>query len=258
MFKCVEIERKILKDKIVVITGSSKGIGRSLADIFSQAGADVVVNYYREKDEAIKTKSIIESNGSRALLFKADVGNIVEVKEMVEGIMSAWGKIDILINNAGITQPTFFLNISEDDWERMISIHLTGTFNCCRHIVPLMIERKQGKIINMSSVVGKNGAIGAGAHYCAAKAGIIGFTKALANQLAPYGIQVNAIAPAMIDTEMIRWRSREQLRIHLQSVPLGRIGSVEEVAGAALFLASDYANYITGYTMDINGGMYMD
>ncbi|MDI3500326.1 MAG: 3-oxoacyl-[acyl-carrier protein] reductase, partial [Thermoanaerobacter sp.] len=143
-------------------------------------------------------------------------------------------------------------------WDRMINIHLKGTFNCCRFVVPHMIKMRYGRIINMSFAVAKSGSIGAGAHYCAAKGGIIGFTKALANQLAEYKITVNAVALAMIDTEMIRWRTEEQLKEHIELIPMKRIGTCREVSEAVAYLASDFAEFITGYTIDINGGLYMD
>ncbi|WP_278429253.1 3-oxoacyl-ACP reductase family protein [Caldanaerobacter subterraneus] len=247
-----------LKEKVALITGASKGIGKDIALLMAQLGAKVVINYSNSGDKAKEVLKEIQDKGGEALIYKADVSVSKEVNNMVEDVIGIFGKIDILVNNAGITDPRFFLDIKEEDWDRMINIHLKGTFNCCRFVVPHMIKMRYGRIINMSSAVAKSGSIGAGAHYCAAKAGIIGFTKALANQLAKYKITVNAVAPAMIDTEMIRWRTEEQLKEHIELIPMKRIGTCREVSEAVVYLASDFAEFITGYTIDINGGLYMD
>lgn len=250
----------MFEDKVVIITGASRGIGRELAITFAKFGARLVLNSRnQEQDQDIKkTADLVAEYGADTMVWQCDVSKYLQVKEMVGQVMDKWGTVDVLINNAGITQPKFFMEISEEEWDLMMNINLKGLYNCCHNVIPYMMQKRQGKIINMSSVVAKNGSIGAGAHYCATKAGVIGLTKALANQLAAYGITVNAIAPGMIDTEMIRWRSPEMLKEHIELIPLGRLGQPAEVSGAVLFLASEYANFITGYTADINGGMYMD
>ena len=252
------MNKQFLKEQVVIITGASKGIGKDTALLMAQLGAKVVVNYSKSHAKAEETVKEINEKGGQSYAYKADVSNFNEVKAMAKAIVLKFGKVDILVNNAGITDPRFFLEITENDWNNMMSINLKGVFNCCRLIVPHMIKRKQGRIINISSVVAKSGAIGAGVHYCAAKAGVIGFTKALANQLANYNITANAVAPAMIDTEMISWRTEDQLKEHLDLVPMKRLGSCRETSMAIAFLASRYASYITGATIDINGGLYMD
>jgi len=251
-------DTKMFQEKVVLITGASRGIGRDLAIIFAKFGATLVLNYRSQEQEMQKTVELLSEYHSDPFICKCDVSEYAEVKKMVEKVLSKYGRIDVLINNAGISLPKFFMEIDENEWDLMIKTNLKSLYNCCHNILPIMMERRTGKIINLSSVVAKSGSIGAGAHYSAAKAGVIGLTKALADQFAEYGINVNAIAPAMIDTEMIRWRSPELLKEHIERTPLKRVGYTSEVTGAALFLASEYANFITGYTMDINGGMYMD
>lgn len=248
----------MFENKVVMVTGASRGIGRDIAETFAKAGAKLVLNFRSAEQDIQETAALVREHGADVLVIKCDVSDYQQVKSMVQQVISRWGRIDTLINNAGITQPKFFMDITEDEWDVMMDINLKGLYNCCHNVIPYMMEQRQGKIINMSSAVAKSGAIGAGAHYCAAKAGVVGLTKALANQLAQYNINVNAVAPAMIDTEMIRWRSPELLQEHIAMIPLQRLGETREVSGAVLFLASEYANFITGYTVDINGGMYMD
>jgi len=253
-----DLQKDLLKDQVALVTGASRGIGREIALLMAKCGAKVVINYSKNKNKALEVLQEIKNQNGQGVMYKADVSNSQEVKAMVENVIKEFKKVDILVNNAGITGPKFFLEITENEWDEMIDINLKGVFNCCKYIVPYMIERKYGRIINMSSAVAKSGSLGAGAHYCAAKAGVIGFTKALANQLAKYKITVNAIAPAMIDTEMIKWRSEEKLKEHIELIPMKRIGKPNEVSEAVVFLASKYADYITGATLDINGGLYMD
>lgn len=253
-----DIYSPFLKGKVAVVTGASKGIGRETAELFARLGADVVIGYSKNEELAKEVYENVVKERCQAMLFKGDLSDINVAEQLIKKTIEKFGKIDILVNNAGITDPKFFLDITEEAWDRMSDINFKSLYNCCKHVVPYMMKQKSGKIISMSSVVGKSGSIGAGAHYCAAKAGVIGLTKALANQLAPYSITVNAIAPAMIDTEMIRWRTPELMAEHVNLIPMKRIGKCSEVAGAAAFLASKYADFITGYAMDINGGLYMD
>jgi 3-oxoacyl-[acyl-carrier protein] reductase len=253
----IQIER-FLEGKTALITGGSRGIGRELANTFAQAGANIIINYQNNSEAAEKTKGQVEENGCQALIVKADVSQNDQVKEMVNKGLEKFGKIDILINNAGFSQPKFFLDITENEWDKMISVHLKGAYNCCQYIVPQMIKHQQGKIINMSSVIGKNGGPWAGTHYATVKAGLIGMTKSLSSQLAKYNINVNCVAPALILTEISSWRTPEQLRAHTEMIALKRTGTTSECAYATLYLASPYADHITGYTMDIGGGLYMD
>jgi len=245
-------------NKVVLITGASRGIGRDMAVTFAKSGARLALNYRSNEQEMQKTVELVSEYCQDFLICRGDVSEYSEVKNMIEEVIFKFGKIDVLINNAGITKPKFFMDVDENEWDMMLKVNLKSMYNCCHNVLPYMIKRHYGKIINMSSVVAKSGSIGAGAHYCAAKAGVMGLTKALADQFAEYGINVNAIAPGMIDTDMIRWRSPELLKEHMQKIPLKRIGITTDVSGAVLFLTSEYANYITGYTMDINGGMYLD
>lgn len=253
-----DIYTPFLEGKVAIITGASKGIGRETAQLMAELGANVVISYVKNDELAKEVYEAIIQKGKDALLFKGDLSDYGQAKRLIEDTIKKFGKIDILINNAGITDPRFFLELTEEDWDKMMDINLKSMYNCCKHTVPYMIKQHYGRIINMSSVVGKSGSIGAGAHYCAAKAGAISFTKALANQLAPYGITVNSIAPAMIDTEMISWRTPEQMKSHVELIPLKRIGLCSEVSQPIAFLCSKFADFITGYCMDINGGLYMD
>ncbi len=249
---------RFLSGRSAVITGSSKGIGREMALTFARLGAKVAVTCVNNYSLAQEVVGEIEKEGGRAFAFQGDLSKSPEAKRLIDETAAEFGGIDVLINNAGITDPRPFDVITEDDWDRMLTINLKSMYNCCKYAIPFLRKSNCARILNLSSVCGKSGAIGAGAHYCAAKAGTIGFSKALANQLAPDGITVNSIAPAMIDTEMIRWRTPELMRLHVESIPLKRIGTCAEVAGPAAFLCSQYASFITGYCMDINGGMYMD
>jgi len=256
-----KMQDSFLQGKIALITGASKGIGKDIAILMAKLGAKVVINYSKNRKIAKQAKSEIEQNNGEAIIYKADISLPYEVKDMIEAAIDNFGKIDILVNNAGITDPRSFLELTEEDWDRMMNINLKGCFNCCKYVVTHMIKNKYGKIINMSSVVAKSGSVGGGrggSHYCAAKAGIIGFTKSLAIQMAKYNITVNAIAPAMIDTDMIRWRSKEAMEKTVDLIPMKRIGTCREISEAVVFLASDFASFITGATIDINGGLYMD
>jgi NAD(P)-dependent dehydrogenase (short-subunit alcohol dehydrogenase family) len=247
-----------LEGRAAIVTGSSRGIGREIALALAEAGAKVMVccNSGIREGEDICTG--IRNAGGNCALFQGDLTEYSRAKCLVEKAVELFGGLDILVNNAGITDPRHFSLLGEEDWDRVEKADMKSAFNCCHHAMPHIAESGMGRVLNISSVCGKSGGIGAGAHYCAAKAGMIGFTKALANQYADRGITINAIAPAMIDTDMITWRTREEMDEVVKSIPLGRIGRTSEVALPALFLCSPFASFITGYTMDINGGLYMD
>lgn len=247
----------LLEGQVAVVTGASRGIGRAIAEGFASTGANVVINYSQRDDAAREVYNAVTAAGRQAVLFKGDVSDYTTAGKLIARAVEHYGKIDILINNAGITDPRFFLTIAEDAWDRMLAVNLKSIYNCCKHALPHMVKQGYGRIISISSDSGKAGSM-AGAHYCAAKAGVIGFTKAIANQFAQYNITANAIAPGLIDTEMIRWRTPEQWKEDIGLIPLKRVGKVVEVARVAAFLASRQAGYITGYTLDINGGLYMD
>jgi 3-oxoacyl-[acyl-carrier protein] reductase len=246
-----------LADKKAIVTGGSRGIGRAISMAFAREGADVLINYVSRDQDAQEAKKEIQALGRSALLFKGDVSDSAQAKAMVEMAVTQWGRIDILVNNAGITHIATPFETTEEDWDRVLRVNLKSAFLCCKAVLDTMVKQGGGRIINMSSVVGKSGGI-AGLTYASSKAGLIGLTKSLATHLAPYNILVNAIAPALIDTEMLRWRTEEQWKETIAGTLLKRIGDAADLAESAVFLASNGGNYITGATIDVNGGMYMD
>jgi 3-oxoacyl-[acyl-carrier protein] reductase len=245
-----------LDGKVAIITGASRGIGRAVAVKFGKAGAKVVINYAGNEAAALETQEIITTNGGQAILFKADVSSMAAVENMVKYTLDNYGRIDILVNNAGITRDNLLLRMKEDDWDAVLNTNLKGTFNCTKTVSRVMMKQKCGKIINMTSVVGLMGNAGQ-ANYAAAKAGVIGFTKSMAKELASRGITVNAIAPGFINTDMTAVLAEQVKEDLAAQIPLGRLGSAEDVAAAALFLVSDSASYITGQTLNVDGGMVM-
>jgi 3-oxoacyl-[acyl-carrier protein] reductase len=245
-----------LADKKAIVTGASRGIGAAIALAFAREGADVLINYRSRDKEAQETQAAIVVSGRSALLFKGDVSDGSQVQGMVELALGQWGRVDILVNNAGITHIATPFQTTEEDWDRVLRINLKSAFLCSRAVLDTMVKQGGGRIINIASVVGKSGGI-AGLTYATSKAGMIGLTKSLATHLAPYNILVNAIAPALIDTEMLRWRTEEQWKETIASIPLRRLGDPMDMAEAAVFLASHGGNFITGATIDVNGGLYM-
>ncbi len=243
----------MMMNKTALITGASKGIGAATAIMFAQNGYDVIINYCSHAESAILLEKSLKENGFSALSYMADVSKVNDVKRMVEDIIAKFGKIDVLINNAGIAQQKLFTDITDADWERMVSVNLTGTFNCCRAVIPHMVSRKSGSIINTSSIWGITGA-SCEVHYSAVKAGIIGMTKALAKELGPSGIRVNCVAPGVINTRMNANLSVSDLEGLADETPLGRLGTTNEVASTSLFLASSAAEFITGQVISPNGG----
>ncbi len=235
--------------KTVLITGASRGIGAAVAREFAQNGYRVIINYNKSKEKALL---LAEEIG--ALAIYADVSKSEEVKKMFEEIEKKYGGVDVLINNAGISQIKLFSDITEQDWDEMFSINVKGMFNCTKSALPYMIHKKCGKIINVSSMWGIAGA-SCEVHYSASKASVIGFTKALAKELAPSGICVNCVAPGVISTDMCSDLTDEDMQLLKEETPLGRIGKSEEVAKAILFLASGESDFITGQVLNINGGM---
>ena len=235
--------------KNVLITGASRGIGKELVYEFIKNGYRVFLNYNKSKKEAVK---ISEETG--AVLVKADISNSGEVEKMAELIHNNYGKIDVLVNNAGISQIKLFTDITENDWDNMFNINMKGMFLVTKAFVSDMINKKKGKIINISSMWGVTGG-SCEVHYSASKAAVIGFTKALAKELGPSNINVNCVAPGVIDTEMNSHLSEEDLQALKEETPLERIGSVSDVAKTVLFLASDNADFITGQVISVDGGM---
>lgn len=249
---------RFLEGRVAIITGASKGIGRETAYTLAKLGANLVLTCVKNQEMLKNIKSEVEKFGVEALMFVGDLSINSEAKRLINESISHFNKIDILVNNAGITDPRDFHLINESDWDKMMDVNLKSAYNCSFYAIEHLKKSNSGRIINMSSVCGKNGGIGAGAHYCAVKAALMGFSKSLANQYAKDEITVNSILPAMINTEMITWRSDELMAKHVEMIPLKRIGQCNEVAEAVAFLSSDYASFITGYSMDINGGLYMD
>jgi len=244
-----------LTGKKAIVTGSGRGIGRAIALAFASAGADVVVNA-RTEANARAVADEIEALGRKALVIAADVSNTAAAEALINDVLGQWQTLDILVNNAGITRDGLLMRMKEEDWDSVLDVNLKSAFNTTKAASRAMMRQKRGAIINISSVVGIMGNPGQ-ANYAASKAGLIGFTKATARELAGRGITVNAIAPGFIATEMTNVLSEDVKQKLLASIPLGRFGDVEEIAQAAVFLASDAARYITGHVLVVDGGMAM-
>ncbi len=241
------------KDQVVLVTGSTRGIGKATAEAFSAEGAITIILGRTAKDADAVRDGIIEK-GFKAESFCGDVTNLKNIGEIITKILDKYKRIDILINNAGVTKDNLLLRMSDTDWDEVMDINLRGTFICTKAVTKAMLKAKKGRIINMSSIIGIVGSAGQ-ANYAAAKAGIIGFTKSIAKELASRGITVNAIAPGYIQTDMTNQltdKTRDEL---LKQIPVGTFGTVEDVANTCLFLASEEASYITGQTIVVDGGM---
>ncbi len=239
--------------KTVLVTGSSKGIGRATAELFAENNYNVMINYLHSEKEACSLVTLLEKQGHSVMAFKADVSKREQVEAMVACCISHFGSIDILVNNAGIAQQKLFSDITEEEWDTMFGVHVKGIFHCCQCVLPYMINRKQGKIVNISSIWGMTGA-SCEVHYSSAKAAVIGFTKALAKELGPSNIQVNCIAPGIIATGMNAALGESERDSLLQDTPLMRFGTPTDIAHAILYLASDKADFITGQIISPNGG----
>lgn len=243
-----------LQGKVALVTGASRGIGRATALALASEGAAVVVNYASSSSAAAEVVAQIEAIGGSAVAFKANVANLDEVDQLIAATMEKFGRIDVLVNNAGITRDTLLLRMKLEDWQAVIDLNLTGVFLCTRAVSKIMLKQKSGRIINITSVAGQMGNAGQ-ANYSASKAGVIGFTKTVARELAPRAITVNAVAPGFITTDMTDGLKSDPI---LQMIPLARYGQPEEVAGMIQFLASSpAAAYITGQVFNVDGGMVM-
>ncbi len=245
-----------LEGKIALITGSSRGIGAATAIKFAENGANIVINYNSNYKKAEELAEKIKRFERKVICIKANVANLSEVDNLIKKTLEEFDKIDILVNNAGITSDKLLLRMSEDNWDKVMSTNLKGTFNCTKSVIRHMLKKRSGKIINVSSVVGIMGNMGQ-SNYAASKAGIIGFTKSIAKEVGSRGINVNAIAPGYIETEMTKNLSEDIRNEMLKSIPLNKFGNVEDVANLITFLASDAANYIHGQLINVDGGMLM-
>jgi 3-oxoacyl-(acyl-carrier-protein) reductase len=243
-------------NKVALVTGSSRGIGRAIALELAKRGFSVVINNDEKPQEKVEVMNEIKKIGQRALYIQADVSDPDQVEEMIKKILNDFCRIDILVNNAGVVMDKKLENMSIEQWNRVISVNLTGTFNCTKSVIKYMKEQGEGKIINIASVVGEIGNFGQ-SNYAASKGGVIAFTKTVAKEYAKDGILVNAIAPGFINTKILQNIPEKVMQKILEQIPLGRLGAPEEVAKLVCFLASDDANYITGQVININGGVYM-
>ena len=244
-----------LKGKIALITGGSRGIGKSIAKRLASQGATVVINYKQNETAAENTKKEIEESGGIAITSKFDVADFDTVHQEVDKIIEKFGGLHILINNAGITQDTLLMRMKEEDWDNVISINLKGIFNCTKAVNRNMFKQREVRIVNLTSVVGEMGNAGQ-TNYAASKAGIIGFTKACAREMAPRGITVNAVSPGFIKTDITDELPEDIRKDYISKIPLNRFGTPEDIAGAVAFLVSDDAGYITGEVFRVNGGIY--
>ncbi|MDO4204505.1 MAG: 3-oxoacyl-[acyl-carrier-protein] reductase [Selenomonadaceae bacterium] len=246
----------LLEGKTALVTGASRGIGRAVAVALAAAGAKVAVNYAGNDAAAEETKAAIEAAGGTAILLKADIADCEAVDKMVADTVEAFGQIDILVNNAGITRDGLLMRMKNEDFDAVINTNLKGVYYTTKAVTKLMMKKRYGRIINMASVVGLTGNAGQ-ANYAAAKAGVIGFSKTVAKELASRGITCNMVAPGLIATDMTKDLPEKAKEAMMTSIPLGRAGQPEDVAQAVLFLASDNASYITGQVINVDGGMVM-
>lgn len=246
----------LLDGKCALVTGASRGIGRAVALKLASEGAKVALNFAGNEAAAEAVKQEIEAAGGEAILVKANVADEMAVQEMVQKTTDAFGRIDILVNNAGITRDGLLARMKEEDWDAVLSTNLKGVFLATKAVAKVMMKQRAGRIVNMASVVGITGNAGQ-ANYAAAKAGVIGFTKTIAKELASRGVTANAVAPGFIATDMTAVLSDKAKEAALTGIPLGRMGTPEDVSAAVLFLVSDQASYITGQVLNVDGGMVM-
>ena len=242
--------------QVVLVTGGSRGIGKEIALKYAENGYNVAINYISDKTDTVKLEKEFKEKGAESLIAKADVSKAEEVEEFVKKVIEKFGRIDVLVNNAGITRDTLLIRMKEEDFDKVIEINLKGTFLVTKAVTPYMMKKRNGRIINLSSVVGVTGNAGQ-CNYSASKAGIIGFTKSVAKELASRNIRANAVAPGFIDTDMTSVLSDEiKANINVQ-IPMKRMGTAREIANVVYFLGSEESSYITGQVINIDGGMIM-
>ena len=244
----------LLENKVAIVTGGTKGIGRAICLLLAEQGAKVVANFSKDVDAAEALMSEARSKRLSLGLFKADVTQVDQAKEMVEETFAQYGKIDILVNNVGLVRDNFLMLMSDEDWDSLLKTNLTSLFYCCKTVIRKMIPQRRGKIINISSISGILGTPGQ-TNYAATKGGMISFTKSLARELGPFNIHVNAVAPGLIESDVVSKMPKEKVEGIFKSSSLGRIGKPEEIAKVVLFLASGDSDYITGQTIVVDGGI---
>jgi 3-oxoacyl-[acyl-carrier protein] reductase len=245
-----------LNDKVAVVTGAAQGIGRAIAEALARRGADVVVADLNVEKAEATAKEIAADTGRRAIAVQVDVADHASAKAMIDRAIAEFGRIDILVNNAGITRDNLIMRMKEDDWDLVLNVNLKGAFNCSKAIIRPMMKQHYGRIVNITSVSGLAGQVGQ-TNYSSSKAGLIGFTKALAKEVGSRNITVNAVAPGFIETDLTADLPQDLKDMAIQMTPVGRFGKPEDVANAVVFLASDDANFITGQVLSVDGGMVM-
>ncbi|WMJ80128.1 3-oxoacyl-[acyl-carrier-protein] reductase [Clostridium sp. MB40-C1] len=250
------MDNKVLAGKNAVVTGASRGIGKAIAIKLAEMGANVVLNYRSSEASVAEVAKAIEEKGVKAVVVQGDVSKFQDAKKIIDTAVEILGNVDILVNNAGITKDGLIMRMKEEDFDRVIEVNLKGVFNCTRHVVPLMTKQRSGRIINISSFVGLVGNAGQ-TNYAAAKAGILGFTKSLAREIASRGITANAIAPGFIESDMTDVVPEKIKEMVKNNIPLKEFGKPEDIAEAVGFLASPGARYMTGQVLSVDGGMYM-
>jgi len=246
----------IFKDKVAIVTGGTRGIGRAIVLMLAQEGADVAFTYLKSISGAESLAKEIEQLGRRCMPMQIDVRDYQKSKELVEKVKQSFGRLDILVNNAGITKDKALMMMSEEEWREVLDTNLTGTFNVTRNVIVTFLKQKSGNIVNITSVSGIAG-MSRQTNYAASKAGIIGFTKSLAKEVAAYNIRVNAVAPGFVDTDMVSGLKDEYKAEIIKRIPLGRFGEVKDVSATVRFLLSDMASFITGQTIVVDGGLFI-
>lgn len=245
-----------LKDKTALVTGAARGIGKAIAMKLADEGANIIVNYTSSAGAAEELVSILKEKGVQAVAIKGDVSKADESEALVNEALKEFGAIDILINNAGVTRDNLLLRMKEEDWDRVMEVNLKGTFLMTKWVGKAMLKKRYGKIVNITSVVGLMGNVGQ-SNYAASKAGVVGFTKSVAKEYASRGINVNAVAPGFIQSDMTNSLNEEVVKNYLQNIPLGSLGEPEDIANAVVFLCSDESRYVTGQILSVDGGLYI-